>query len=90
MYPHITESFACTQKILAFVFLFPTNSLISSGTCSTSKLWNYKISILLQNKAIHCVPTFAYSSRFVAYAPSLIFFDKLFFEKTPLNLGLFL
>ena len=37
-YPHITESFACTQKMLAIVFLFPTNSLIFSGACSTSKL----------------------------------------------------
>ena len=37
-YPHITESFACTRKMLAFMFLFPINSLISSGTCSTPKL----------------------------------------------------
>ena len=37
-YPHITELFACTQKILAIMFLFPTDSLISSGTCSTPKL----------------------------------------------------
>ena len=37
-YPHITELFACTRKVLAVMFLFPTNSLISSGTCSTPKL----------------------------------------------------
>ena len=37
-YPHITELFACTRKMLAVVFLFPTNYLISSGTCSTPKL----------------------------------------------------
>ena len=37
-YPHITELFACTRKMLAFMFLFPINSLISSGTCSTPKL----------------------------------------------------
>ena len=36
--PHITELFACTRKVLAVMFLFPTNSLISSGTCSTPKL----------------------------------------------------
>ena len=36
-YPHITESFACTPKILAFMFLFPINYLIFSGTCSTPK-----------------------------------------------------
>ena len=37
-YPHITELLDCTQKILSIMFLFPTNSLISSGTCSTPKL----------------------------------------------------
>ena len=28
-YPHITELFACTQKILAIMFLFQTSFLIS-------------------------------------------------------------
>ena len=37
-YPHITESFACTQKVLFFMFLFQINFLICSGTCSTPKL----------------------------------------------------
>ena len=37
-YPHITELFACTQKIVTIMFLFPTNPLTSSGTCSTPKL----------------------------------------------------
>ena len=37
-YPHITELFACTQKILTIMFLFPINSSISSETCSTPKL----------------------------------------------------
>ena len=37
-YPYITKLFACTRKMLAIVFLFPTNSLISSGTCATPKL----------------------------------------------------
>ena len=60
-YPHITELFACTRKMLAIMFLFPANSLISSGTCSTSKLSKQTISLLLQNKAIECVPTSAYS-----------------------------
>ena len=44
------------------------------------------ISFLLQNKAIQCVPTSAYSSRFIMYAPSFIVLGKLFLEKTPLNL----
>ena len=37
-YPNITELFACTRKMLAIMFLFPTSSLISSETCSTPKL----------------------------------------------------
>ena len=37
-YPHITELFACTRKMLVIMFLFMINSLISSGTCSTPKL----------------------------------------------------
>ena len=45
-YPYVIELFACTRKILAIMFLFPINSLISSGTCSTPKL-----------KQIQCVPT---------------------------------
>ena len=59
-YPHIIELFVCTRKILGIMFLFPTNSLISSGTCSTPKLLKKMISLLLQNKAIQCVPTSAY------------------------------
>ena len=37
-YPHIIELFDCILNMLAFMFLFPVNFLISSGTCSTSKL----------------------------------------------------
>ena len=37
-YPYIIESFDCTRKMLAFMFLFPINSLISSGTYSTPEL----------------------------------------------------
>ena len=89
-YPHITESFACTQKILAFMFLFPIIFLISSGICSTPKLLKQTISFMLQNKAIQCVPTSAYtsaySSRFITYIPSFIFLGKLFLEKTQLNI----
>ena len=42
---------------------------------------------LLQNKAIQCMPTSPYSSRFITYVPSFIILGKLFLEKTPLNLG---
>ena len=37
-YPHITELFACTRKMLAIMFFFPKIYLISSATCSTPKL----------------------------------------------------
>ena len=37
-HPQIIELFACTRKMLANVFLFLTNSLISSETCSTPEL----------------------------------------------------
>ena len=33
-YPHITESFACTRKMLVFMFLSLTTALISFGICS--------------------------------------------------------
>ena len=89
-YPHITESFACSRKMLPFMFLFPINSLIFSGTRSTPKLLKQTILFLLQNKAMQCVPTSAYSSRFITCTPSFIFLGKLFLEKTPLNLGSFL
>ena len=88
-YPHIIELFDCTGKMLTFMLLFPINSLISSEKCSTAKLLKQTISLLLQNKAIQCGPTSAYSSRFNAYAPSFIFLGKLSLEKTPLNLGSF-
>ena len=39
-YPHIIELFDCTLNMLTFMFLFPMNSLISSGTRSTIKLSN--------------------------------------------------
>ena len=54
-YPHIPELSACTRKMLAFLFLFLENSLISLGKCSTSKLTKYTISILLQNEATQYV-----------------------------------
>ena len=43
----------------------------------------------LTNKAIQCVPVFSYSSKFIACAPFLIPFGKLFLEYTPLSLGSF-
>ena len=72
--------------MFAFMFLLLMNFLISSGICSAPK---QTISFFSQNKAIQCVPTSSYSSRFITYAPSFIFLSKLYLEKTPLNLGSF-
>ena len=33
-YSHTTESFSCTRKILAFMYLFPINSLVYSKKLS--------------------------------------------------------
>ena len=37
-YPHLIELFAYNRKMLAFMFLFPINSLISSRRYSTLEL----------------------------------------------------
>ena len=37
-YPHIIELFPCTLKKFALMSLFSMNSLVSSGTSSTTKL----------------------------------------------------
>ena len=42
-YPHITELFACTRKMSVIMFLFPTNSLISSGTCAQHQDYRNKL-----------------------------------------------
>ena len=47
--------------MLAFMFLLPINSLISSGIFSTPKLLKETISFLLQNKAVQCVSVSACS-----------------------------
>ena len=60
-YSHITEQFACTQKMFDFMFLFPIKSLISSVTYSHQNYRNkhfpfcYKIkqSNMFQRLHIH-------------------------------------
>ena len=61
----------------------------SLGIGSMPKLSKQITSLVLTNKAIQCVPVFSYSSKFITYAPFLIFFGKLFLEYTPLNLASF-
>ena len=73
-YPHIIELFACTQKMLAFMFLFPTNYLISSGTCSTPKLLKQAISLLLHNKAIQSVVPTAHIHQGLFHKPHPLIF----------------
>ena len=43
------------------------------------------ILLLLQKKAIQCVPTCAYSSRFITYAPSFYFFRQIIFWKNSIK-----
>ena len=52
----------------------------------TFKLNNFNIST---NKAIKCLATSLWSSRFIIYASSSVVLGKLSLEKTPLNLGSF-
>ena len=64
------------------------NLLISFGICSIPKLSNYMILLPFTYIAIQWVPTDLNSLRFVTDAPFFIL-GKLFFDKTPLNLGSF-
>ena len=40
-YPHITESLACTQKMLAFRFLFPINFFWDMLNTKTIEINNF-------------------------------------------------
>ena len=88
-YPHIIELSACILNMFVFVFVCPINLLISLGTCSTPKLSKQTTSLFFTYKAIQCVPTSAYSSRFITYALFFIVLSKLSVEETSLNLGSF-
>ena len=79
-YSHIIELSACILNMFVFVFLCPINLLISLGTCSTPKLSKLATSLSFTYKAIQCVLTSAYSSRFITYAPFFIVLGKLSLE----------
>ena len=88
--PHITESFACTRKILAFMFLLPTNGTFRNQNQNyENQNYENKQFHFCYKTAIQCLPTSAYSSRFITCAPSFIFLGRFFLEKTQLNLGSF-
>ena len=59
-YPHIIEPFFCNRKIFAFIFLFPINSLISSGIYSTrncqNKQFHFCYKIKQSNVGLHLYP----------------------------------
>ena len=59
-YPHIIELFDCFLNMLTVMFL--TSSLLIR---SASKLSKQTISVFSQDKAIQCVPTSGYSSKFI-------------------------
>ena len=60
-YPHIIELFDCTLNIFALMFLFLINSLISSEHVQHQNYRNKQFHFFLQNKAVQCVLTSAYS-----------------------------
>ena len=88
-YPHMIESFAYILNLFVFIFSFPINVLVYWGICSTVKLSKKIIAIFNAYIAIQWVRKSAYSWRFITYALSFTFPDKLSLEKTPLNLDSF-
>ena len=79
-YPHVIELSACIPNMFVLMFLCSINLLISLGTCSTPKESKQVISLLFTSKAIQCVLTSSYSSRFITYAPFCIVLSKLFLK----------
>ena len=79
-YLHIIELSVCILNMFVLMFLYLINLLISLGTCSTPKESKKAISLLFTYKAIQYVPTTAYSSRFITYAPFFIVLGKLSLE----------
>ena len=75
--------------IVWFYVFIPNKFFIFFRNMFNTKTIEINKFIFITNKAIHRVPTSAYSSRFITYAPSFIFSGRLFLEKTPLILGSF-
>ena len=80
-YPLIIELPACILNMFVLMFLCLIDLLISLGTCSTQKESKQVILLFFTYKAIQCVPTSAYSSRLITYAPFLIVLGKLSLDK---------
>ena len=72
-YPRVIEFSACILNMFVLMSLCPLNLLIFLGTCSTPKLSKQKTPLFFTYKAMQCVPTSAYSSKFITYAPFLLF-----------------
>ena len=86
--PHITELLACTQTMLAIMFLFLTIFLISSGICSTPNYQNTQFHFCYKIKKFNvCLHLHIHQGLLRILHPS--FFRQITFEKTPLNLGSF-
>ena len=85
-HPHIIESYTCTLKMFAVIFLLPIIFIISFGICSTPKLPKYITVSPFTCTAIYWVPIDLYLSRFITYAPFFIL-GKLFLEQTRINLA---
>ena len=80
-YPHIIELFSCTRKILAFMFLFLINSLISSGIYSTPKLSKWTMSFFYKIKQSNVCLHLHFHQDLLYMPHPLLFLAKLFLEK---------
>ena len=70
-YPHITESYACSLKMCAIMFLLLKFFLISFVMCLTPKLSKHVTVLLFTYYAIQGVRISEYSSRLITYVPFL-------------------
>ena len=77
----------CYSKDVSFDVFSPKRLCNFFRNMFNTKTIEMKVSLLLKNKAIQCVHTSAYSSRFITHAPSSAFLGRLFLEKMPLNFG---
>ena len=76
-YPHSIELPACILNMFVLMFLCLMKCIISLGTYCTPKESKKITSLFFTYKAIQCVPTSAYSLRFITYAPFFIVLGKL-------------
>ena len=81
-YRHIIKSYACILQILFTIFFVYYDYFIFFwNLCPTQKLSKYTIFFALTYKAIQRAPIDSYSTRFITYAPHLLFQVNYFLNK---------